>query len=301
MKSILLLLVLFITLTVTSQNQKDIARELIRKPKLERSHLKSLHTFRLDAKIPEGSGLVAWNGQLWTHNDSDSNSLFALDTATGKIVQEYELPHVKNRDWEDLSQDSDYFYLGAFGNNTEERDTLRILRIEKISLLKQQPKIDAIKFGWPETFTDGKRSKINFNCEAMAVVDDSIYLFTKEQKEGRRTRVFSLPVKPGTYTAHYKSTLNTRILVTGASYDAGSKKLVLCGYNLLLRPFLLVFPEVKGTDFFAGKVTQFRLRLPFHQIEGVSTFDGKRYYLINEKWKFMGVDVGGELNVVGVE
>ncbi|MBC8644350.1 hypothetical protein H9W95_10490 [Flavobacterium lindanitolerans] len=27
-----------------------------------------------------------------------------------------------------------------------------------------------------------------------------------------------------------------------------------------------------------------KLRIPFHQVEGVATSDGKRYYAINEKW-----------------
>ncbi|AWA30204.1 hypothetical protein HYN48_08985 [Flavobacterium magnum] len=251
---------------------------------MKRSGKRPLKTFRLEKAIAEGSGMVAWNGQLWTHNDSDTPKLFALDTAGAKIVATYDLP-LKNRDWEDLGQDNDYFYLGNFGNNAHRVDTVQIYRIGKNSLLQRKPSIDTIAFTWPETMTDGTPERTNFDCEAMAVVGDSICLFTKEWQHGHRTRVFTLPKTPGKWTAHYRYTLETRILITGASYDEASRQLVLCGYNMLLRPFLLVFPETEGTDFFAGPGRKIKIRRRFRQMEGVATFNGLDYYVINEGFR----------------
>jgi hypothetical protein len=42
-------------------------------------------------------------------------------------------PEVSNKDWEDISQDRSYFYIGDFGNNALETEKTHILRVEKIA------------------------------------------------------------------------------------------------------------------------------------------------------------------------
>jgi hypothetical protein len=282
MKQCLSVLLFFISIMAFSQ-----PAEVISNPKLKKRCVKPAKTFKIDGKIPEGSGLAAWNGSLCTHNDSGAARLFSLDTISGAIIDTYELPDIVNTDWEDLGQDDDYFYLGDIGNNLNDKNVLTIYRIEKKSLLQHRPKINTIAFSWPETDTAGKTAKINFDCEAMTVVSDSIYLFTKEWKKTHRTRVFSIPKSPGTYVAKYKNTLKTRLLVTGASYDTSQKSLVLCGYNLWLRPFLLRFKDVKPDNFFSGKGEKIKIRKRFRQTEGVASFDGKTYFVINEDFHFL--------------
>ncbi|HEX9980246.1 MAG TPA: T9SS C-terminal target domain-containing protein [Flavobacterium sp.] len=259
--------------------------------------VKPSKTYELDTRIPEASGLAGWNGRLIALNDSGPAQLFAIDTASGKTIQVYNLP-LQIRDWEELAQDSLYFYIGDIGNNAGRRDTVEIVRVEKRSLELQRPKTETIRFAWPQTETRGKRSKTNFDCEAMTVAGDSIFLFTKEYKHGRRTRLFSLPKHPGTYEARYKSTLKTRILITGASFDEKQQKLVLCGYNLWLRPFLLVFTNVTDYNFFSGKPVKIKIRKRFRQVEGIATFDGKVYYIANERFEYSLIKSDGELHVV---
>jgi hypothetical protein len=291
MKPRLLILPFFLYISAFSQQA-----EVISDPKLEKLCIKPSKSVKLDGKIPEGSGLSAWNGCLWTHNDSGAAKLFALDTVSGTIVNEYELQGLVNTDWEDLGQDKDDFYLGDTGNNLNDKNILTIYRIEKKSLLQHRPKIDSIAFSWPETITSGKTEKINFDCEAFIVVGDSIYLFTKEWKKGHRTRVFSIPKLPGTYVAKYKSSLKTRLLITGASYDERRKSLVLCGYNLWLRPFLLRFKDVGPEDFFAGSGEKIKIRKSFRQTEGVASFDGKTYFIINEDFHFLFLHTDEEIH-----
>ncbi|RYG32539.1 MAG: hypothetical protein EOO01_34145, partial [Chitinophagaceae bacterium] len=83
---------------------------------VERKHKKTTKLFTIDSKIPEASGLVLWNGLFWTHNDSGRQAaLFAVDTTTGAIKKTFTFSGVVNRDWEELTQDDDYFYLGDIG------------------------------------------------------------------------------------------------------------------------------------------------------------------------------------------
>ena len=274
------ILLFFASSLLIGQNNK--ALEILIKPELHRICKKPVHRYILDKQISEGSGLVAWNGKLWTHNDSGEPVIYSLDTI-GNILGLYPLPGFKNDDWEDMSSDENYFYVGAFGNNVAAKDTLQILKIDKKSLLNHKPIIERISFSWPETTTGGKTSKVNFDCEAMFVRNDSIFLFTKEWKKGRRTRLFSLPTFAGNYEVKYLKTIRTKILITGANYNREKKSFVLCGYNFLGRSFLLVFENTLNNDF--RRATRIKIRKRRLQTEGVASFDGNTYFTISENLK----------------
>src|SRR5215217_4150572 len=65
----------------------------------------------LSDSLAETSGMVYWNGWLWTHNDDTDPHLYAIDTLDGHIVKKVEILNVINNDWEEITQDNDYFYL----------------------------------------------------------------------------------------------------------------------------------------------------------------------------------------------
>jgi hypothetical protein len=243
--------------------------------------------FPLDPQISEGSGLIAWNGKIWTHNDSDVPCIFALDSISGGILQSYDLP-IKNIDWEDMSQDNNFLYLGNFGNNRGLRDTLKVYRISKESLIKDKIALDSLSFEWPLVTDFGKEHQVNFDCEAMVVIRDTIYLFTKEWKPRLCSRIFKIPATPGNHTAEYVATLKTRFLITGATYSPVKNRIVLCGYSILMKPRLLAFPVPdSGNLKDIKKGTKIRMRKKLKQIEGVTSFNGDDYYLISEATKFL--------------
>lgn len=291
-----LLLVLtfhFISCTSTKElhNHKSFI-ENFSNPKWIKKRIASKKAIKLNSKISEGSGLIAWNGNLWTHNDSGKASLFSLDTLTGRIVKEYKLEGIKNEDWEDLGQDENYFYIGAFGNNSNQKNILKIHKINKRDLLKGITNNDSITFSWPVTTDQYKRQKSNFDCEAMAVIGDSIYIFTKEWKNGHGSKVFSLPKKAGFYSAHYRTTLKTKVLITGANYNESKKKLVLCGYSILARPCIMVFLNADSSNLFGEKAFKIHpKKISLRQIEGIGSFDGTTYFVINEYFKFSSLHI----------
>lgn len=234
---------------------------------------------KINPKIDEGSGLAAWNGSLWTHNDSGRQTLFSIDSVSGKILNEYTLP-VKNIDWEEITQDSHFLYIGNFGNNGGDRKVLPIYRISKEKLLQHKVVLDTITFEWPKTSDTGSPKQINFDCEAMIVVNDTLLLFTKEYKKRRCSRVFRLPATPTHHIAEYVTTLKTRTLITGATYSPESRRVVLCGYSMLLSPRIVTF-TLSPTNVITN-AKQIRVRGYFRQNEGVATFNGTDYYLISE-------------------
>jgi len=252
--------------------------------KIKRSSIKPLSSIKLDSRLREISGLVYWNTLLWGHNDDTDTNLYSINPISGVIEHNYLLPNVKNKDWEEIAQDSIYFYLGDFGNNFKgNRVDLHLLRIKKQSLLNDKIAIDTIAFSYSNQvdFEPKKSNTTDFDCEAMVVSKDSIYLFTK-QWSSKKTSVYSLPKTPGNYIAKFKETFDVDGLITGATFCERQRLIVLCGYSSFLKPFVYILLDYKGNHFFSGKTIKVGVELPFHQVEGIATVDYLHYFLSNE-------------------
>lgn len=240
----------------------------------------------LPSALEETSGLIKWNGNLWTHNDNTDINLYSLDTITGAVQQNYSLTGASNEDWEEISQDSNYVYVGDFGNNVNgNRTDLHILRIEKNSLLTFNPVIDTIAFSYSDQtdFSPAGNNNTDFDCEAFVVTSDSIYLFTK-QWVSNKTGLYALPKTPGSYVAQLKTTFDVQGLVTGATLLDHERIIALCGYTNFLQPFTWLLYDYSGSDFFGGNRRNISVTLPFHQVEGIATSDGFTFYMTNENF-----------------
>lgn len=245
--------------------------------------IKPEYTIKLSDSVHETSGLIALNNLFWTHNDDHDTTIYGLDSL-GKIQKKIILDTVVNHDWEEISQDSSYVYMGDFGNNySGNRTELDILKIEKRSFLAGKPIIENISFRYANQtdLSPKKGNTTNFDCEAFIVSTDSIYLFTKEWSSSK-TSIYALPKQSGNHVAQLKHTLDTKGLVTGATYLEAEKLIVLCGYSKIGKPFLYLLYDYKNNDFLSGNKRRIEIKLPFHQIEGIATKDGLHYYLSNE-------------------
>ena len=242
-------------------------------------------TQQLNDTLIETSGLIGFDNLLWTHNDDTDTTIYGMDS-NGKIKKKIKLEKVVNTDWEEISQDSSYIYIGDFGNNSRgNRTDLHILRIEKNSFLLNQPVIDTISFSYSNQtdFSVQKPNATDFDCEAFIVSKDSIYLFNKQWNQNK-TSIYALPKIPGNYIAQFKETLDVKGLVTGATYLEEKKLIALCGYSKMGKTFFYLLYDFKNFDFLSGNRRRFSLNLRFHQIEGITTTDGKIFYLTNESF-----------------
>nr|WP_199003323.1 T9SS C-terminal target domain-containing protein [Flavobacterium sp. ASV13] len=245
--------------------------------------LKPEYSVKLSDSIKETSGLIAFDNLLWTHNDDHDQTIYGLDSL-GKIRKKIILDQAVNHDWEEISQDNTHLYIGDFGNNySGNRTNLNILKIEKKSFLEGKPVIETISFRYADQtdFSAQKPNSTNFDCEAFLVLKDSIYLFTKQWKSSK-TSIYVLPNLAGNHVAQLKNTLDVKGLVTGVTYVESKKQIVLCGYSKIGKPFLYLLYDYQNADFLSGNKRRISIKLPFHQIEGIATFDGLHYYLSNE-------------------
>ena len=247
----------------------------------------------LDSLLDGSSSLFYWKNGFWTYNDHSDKCLYRIDSNNASTIETLCVKQIRNRDTEEIAQDSTYLYFGDIGNNNGSRRNLQILRISKESMENETIKIDTIRFSYEDQtdFTAHLQST-DFDCEAFIVTDDSIYLFTK-QWVSMQTTIYSLPKTPGTYVAHQRETYNTKGLITGATYIPEYQLIVLCGYDYdknrilsSLHPFLLLLYDFQDGFFFSGN----KRRLDFSssvkaQTEAIATHNGLDYYITNEHFK----------------
>jgi hypothetical protein len=263
---------------------------------------------KLSSQLDEISGMVYWNGRIVVLNDGgNGNKLYLLDTATGKIVQTVVLEGATNTDWEDLAQDSLHFYVGDAGNNVNgNRRDLVIYKIPKSAIGMQEEvvvpaaSIQQIRFKYSDQvdFKKLKNNKTRFDCEAIAVLDGKVHLFTKNWA-GEHSVHYTLPTQPGDYLAERKDSLYTgRFIITGAAV-AGPSGLMLTGYTKGGRCALfLVYGFTNSAKIFTGankRVIYIPTALNTGQLEAACFYNGGQGWLANERVDKKGVKVDAHL------
>ncbi|MDA3865279.1 MAG: hypothetical protein PF489_00865 [Salinivirgaceae bacterium] len=172
----------------------------------------------LPDKLKETSALVVYNDFFWTINDSGGeNKVYAFNDA-GEIEHTVEIQGVKNHDWESLALSENYMLIGDFGNNKGKRKNLKIIAVNISDINKTEANpVFEINFSYPDqtNFVPSNR-KTPFDCEAMVVVDDEVWLFTKDWVTFN-SDVYTLELRNGEQVAKKKQHFNPGGLITGAA------------------------------------------------------------------------------------
>jgi len=221
--------------------------------------------------VAESSGLIFWDGLLWTHNDGGNlAAIYGIDTATGNIRKTLLVKGAKNFDWEDITQDAGYIYVGDFGNNSGAYRELAIYKIHKGSITgdKEEVFVRAEKIAFKYADHDGSKKKSyqhNFDCEAFFEFDKQLYIFTKNWAD-QKTRLYSMPTKLDMYHISPIATFDVGGLITGADISRSGERVALIGYVDFM-PFVWLFWDFEGDDFFGGK----KIKIDFPDLAFVQT------------------------------
>lgn len=240
----------------------------------------------LPQAVNETSGLIYWNGGLWTHNDSGNPpELYKIDTTTGQVLQTIIVSGVQNIDWEDVAQDDTHIFIGDFGNNAGNRTDLKVLKIQKADIpatgnASVDSEIINFSYGDQNSFVSANRNN-DYDCESMISYGDSLYLFTKNWAN-LQTRLYALSKIPGNYVIHPKGYLDSDGLITGADIQDGGE-IVLIGYKNY-NPFMWLLFDFQGSDFLGGN----KRRINFTgvlgiQSEGIGYTFGNNVFISSEK------------------
>ena len=217
----------------------------------------------LPLSVKETSGLIKLKNGFWTHNDSGNTSeLFLLDTINYEVIRTVYINSHDNIDWEELTYNENYIFIGDFGNNNGNRIDLRVLRFDKSLLLEENIdtiQAEEIKFSYPDQINFESSNDHNFDCEAFVFFNDSLQLFTKHWGN-EYTKHYTLPANPGNYVAILKDSLFVQGQVT-ASHIQGDTLIALLGYrpNSFFEPFMFLLWDYEGDDFFGGNKRRIKL------------------------------------------
>jgi len=273
-------------------------------PKHGESHFSK--KFKLPNTIKETSGLIKVDNRLWTHNDSGGKAkLYQIDERSGRIIKSVTIQNARNQDWEDITYDDNYVYIGDIGNNRGNRKDLKVYRIPRAALRTQNSvSAEVIHFSYNDQKNFSLRAhKHNYDCEAMVAYNGKLYLFSKNWLNNK-TRLYELNATPGRHQAKYKATFNIQGLVTGATLNKEMGILLLTTYSSLLDVNVWAFTNYKRDDFFNGEHKRLNLESPIQgQIEGVTFTDNYKAYLSSEAFSkyiftfdamLYGLDFSGE-------
>jgi hypothetical protein len=252
---------------------------------------KSKYSFENFIPLPEGidetSGLYYDGTKVWTINDGGNPAeIFGLSNVYDSTVElnddniiktKFPLP-LKNIDWEAITGDDNFLYIGDFGNNRGTRKNLCIYKISKNQIQNNRVEhVDTIHFYYPEQTNFESGFFHNFDCESMFVNGDSIYLLTKNW-QNRHSEIYRLPKKKGSYDARLIGSFNPNFLITDACLVAS--KIYVTGYNF------------KGTQFIGslnfGSWDGFEkqnIKMKHGQIEGICFIPNKGFILSTEQRK----------------
>ncbi len=240
----------------------------------------------LPKHINEASGLeMTEGGNLWTHNDGGLPMLFCIDS-TGTVRRSLQLNHA-NSGWEDLTCDKDgNFYVGAFGNNKNDKRELKILKLpDPDSVTEKVITAGIIKYHYADQRSyPASAAAMNFDVDAFAAIGDSLYLFTKNRTKPFTgyTKIYRLPQTPGTYAINPVDSIylgNGPMLdhwVTAADISPDAKTLVLLSHQCLW-----IIRDFNGRKFSKGKIVRVNLNHLSHKA-GICFYGMDRLYIVDE-------------------
>lgn len=241
----------------------------------------------LPAQLNETSGLVVLGTEVWTVLDSGAPAaIYQVDPQSGSVLRTVSLMGTTNVDFEEITADEQYVYVADIGNNFGSRTDLRIHRLLRSTLAEAsatEVPVETIRFTFEDqTDLTPALYATNFDCEALVVVEDSLFLFTKRWLD-RRTQVYALPATPGDHVARVRGQLDADGLITAAAWD-GTDRLVLLGHeDDPGQPFVWTFHGVLEHDFFGVPGVRREVDLFDHQTEGIAWSGTDEWLLSNEQ------------------
>ncbi|MGC6422045.1 MAG: hypothetical protein ACON47_04930 [Flavobacteriaceae bacterium] len=239
----------------------------------------------LDRKMNETSGLEYFNGHFITHNDSGGEpELYEFDEK-GVLLATHPVTDAKNKDWEDITKDQEFVYIGDHGNNFASREGLKIYKTKWNGSAFES--VGKIRFRYGEQKNFNKRGMNAFDAEALTVAGDQLLLFSKNRKT-KNTEVYHISKEPGDYVLYPKVSVPVNSLVTGADFHPEKKVLALVGYGFDGTQFLY---RIQNFDPNALNFEGIEMMVIPHkdaQIEGVKVIDANHFWVTSEEEKFYG-------------
>ncbi|MCA0933332.1 T9SS type A sorting domain-containing protein [Lutimonas saemankumensis] len=241
----------------------------------------------LSDDVSETSGLIFFDDRIITHNDSGGmNALYEISSENGNVLRTVEIGNATNVDWEDISHDDEFIYIGDFGNNNGNRKNLKVYKISKSDYLNSElVNADVIEFSYADQIDfESAPNNTNFDAEALISFGSDLFIFTKNWAD-QRTNIYQLPKVPGTYEIQRIDEFDASGLITGGTYNSESNKVLLTGYTGI-RAFLIELSGFSNGIFSNGSIEKNDLNIPLiesFQVEAITYSNASQHFISAEK------------------
>ena len=190
--------------------------------------------YKLSSELNEISGIEnPFRGTFFAINDSGDEPFVYVLRHDGVLIHKMFVSGAKNIDWEDLSSDHDFLYIGDIGNNRNQRKDLKIYRVQINDLLEyyidgelnhnlpDTLKAQSYAFNYPDQINfPPEESRMSFDSEALAYADGKLLILSKDRSKPYKgickIHEVDLSIKPP------KTKLLQEIQLKGVSWLTGS-------------------------------------------------------------------------------
>jgi hypothetical protein len=241
--------------------------------------------------LDENSGLIFSTTRIFSINDGGNATKIQELSQQGNLVRTVHVDSVQNIDWEAISQSDSTVFIGDFGNNSGNRTNLRILKINKNELQNfDTVQANKIHFHYSDQVTFSNTvNQHNFDCEAFFFYQDSLHLFTKGW-ENQYTKHYVIPLNnQDSVVAQLRDSLFVDGLITDATIDSTTGRIVLLGYknngSNFYTSFVYLLFDYTQNQFFSGNKRRIELgnMLTLSQTEGITFESSTSGYISAEK------------------
>lgn len=242
----------------------------------------------LPAQLSETSGLLCIDDEFVSFNDSGGLAVLYRFNRAGQIQQQLELS-VKNIDWEAITSDGRFLYLGDIGNNAGKRSSLLIHKVPlDWSVLSQPYRPETLEIRLPSGELKPHQHDLDF--EALVVQQQSLWLISKSWAS-QSPQLYQIDVNAKQQMLGAALPLHSPgFLVTDASFDRQKSQWWLLGYT---NPFKAIWAYLSNSGFeaqLANYDAKFQLlqvqTLPTQgQVEGVCIDRQQQLWISEEAGK----------------
>lgn len=236
-----------------------------------------------------GNEIIINSPLIWVLNDGGNPSKIYGISEDGIIKKEIAID-AENHDWEDITSDEKgNIYIGDFGNNSNKRKNLRILKVANKDLNKSKAAVAVIEFEYENQHKfPPKKEHLFFDTEAFFYANNHFYIFTKSRVKNKygQTFMYKIPATPGKHIAQlvgeFYNGSESYCWITGADISDDGKTVVL-----LSEKNVLIFTDFKDDAFLSGTI-ETRLFKHVSQKEGICFKDNNTLLITDEQTRFRG-------------
>lgn len=186
----------------------------------------------LSDDMRETSGLIFIDGAFYTFNDSGGEAeLYQMDTISGKVSQTIKVEGAKNKDWEAVTTDDSYIYIGDIGNNSGKRKDLVIYKCPIQGLKEGKLTSEKIMISYEDQKVfDNEPHNHEYDGEGLFMMNGKLYLISKNWSYNE-SKIYEVPTIPGAYKLDVKTRIGVYGKVTDAYFNSVDENLYLIGYG----------------------------------------------------------------------